>query len=274
MRIALPACIHAGFYASVLLAMLAPAPRVAMAQQAASAHAQHATAPPPAKAQPHKVVLARGIDDPLVDFASAILIDAYARIGMEAEDQMPTGERTLKALNAGEYFGDVIHMDGFVKMYPNLIRVPHSLVPYYAMVYTDGRSLPVKTWTDLEPYKVCILSGIKSIEISTSTLSRVTSVARYQSIFQMLRIGRCDVAVLPQSIWLKADTVDMRGIRVLEPPLQSWPLYHHIHKSNAAVLPLLTEALLAMEKSGELEARRTAFQRRVEQAQRAAGMQK
>ncbi|MES2259657.1 MAG: hypothetical protein V4724_14130 [Pseudomonadota bacterium] len=86
-------------------------------------------------ALPHTVHLARAVSDPLVDFASSLLREAYHRLGIDIVDDMPPGERALRALNAGDYFGDIVHMAGLELFYPNLVRVPVShatIVPQLA----------------------------------------------------------------------------------------------------------------------------------------------
>lgn len=221
---------------------------------------------------PATVQLVRGVDDPVIDFASTIIREAYARLGVTATDDMPPGERTLLGLNEGKYFGDIVHIDGFSRLYPNLVRVPVPVVTYYAMAMTDGRQLPIRRWSDLAPYRVCIKRGVKSIELMTATLPRRIVVAEYAPLFRMLRVGRCEVAVVPQSAWLQPERFEMKGMRTLEPPLQSWPLYHHVHKSNSAIVPLLQRVLQDMAKSGYLEQQRAQYQQRLEKSQREAGI--
>ncbi|MRV72320.1 transporter substrate-binding domain-containing protein [Duganella sp. FT92W] len=232
--------------------------------------AQSSLGPPPGI--PATVHLARGVDDPIIDFSSAMVREAYARLGITATDEVPSGERVLKALNAGEFFGDIVHIEGFDRMYPNLVRIPVPLITYYAMAVTDGRLLPIKTWADLSPYRVCIKRGVKSIDMMTKSLPHRIVAAEYAPLFRMLRVGRCEVAVVPQSAWLQPERFEMKGMRTLEPPLQSWPLYHHVHKSNSAIVPLLQRVLQDMAKSGYLEQQRAQYQQRLEKSQREAGI--
>jgi polar amino acid transport system substrate-binding protein len=232
--------------------------------------AQAASALPPGI--PATVHLARGVNDPIIDYSSSIVREAYARLGVTATDDTPSGERALLALSAGQYFGDIVHIQGFDRMYPNLVRIPVPVITYYAIVVTDGRPLPVRTWTDLEPYRVCIKRGVKSIEMKTNKLPRRIVVAEYAPLFRMLRVGRCEAAVVPQSAWLQPERYEMKGLRTLEPPLQSWPLYHHVHNTNSAIVPLLQRVLQDMASSGYLEQRQAEYQLRLEKAQRDAGI--
>jgi polar amino acid transport system substrate-binding protein len=249
------------------LSRVLPALLLAWASSAPCA-AQPPVSPPPG--MPATVHLARGVNDPIIDYSSVIVREAYARLGITATDETPSGERALQALSAGEYFGDIVHIDGFDRMYPNLVRIPVPVVTYYAMALTDGRPLPVRTWADLAQYSVCIKRGVKSIEMMTKNLPRRIVAAEYAPLFRMLRVGRCDVAVVPQSVWLQPERSEVKGMRTLEPPLQSWPLYHHVHKSNSAIVPLLERVLQDMRKSGYLERQQAQYQLKLERAQREA----
>ncbi len=231
--------------------------------------------PSPAMAQtpslPSSVQLVRTENDPLSDAALAILREAYRRVGVDALSTPLPPERSLTALNAGEYFGDVIHMAGIDTPYPNLVRVPVPVISFDALAFTDGRKLSLGSWADLQAHHVCIRRGIKAIERASEGLPQLSVVNQYAFIFNMLKIGRCDVAVLPHSAWLEAERLDIKGLHSIDPPLQSWPLYHYVHKSHAAIVPLLTQALQAMQKSGYLAARQAEFERLVQNARRGIG---
>lgn len=217
---------------------------------------------------PTSVQLACVENDPLTDAALAILREAYRRIGIDAVGVRMPPERAVSALNAGEYFGDVIHVAGIEAVYTNLARVPVPLISFDALAYTYGRDLPVRSWSDLQPYRVCIRRGIKAIERATEGLPQVSAVNQYGNIFSMVKLGRCDVAILPDSAWLEMEKLDVRGIRSLDTPMQSWPLYHYVHKSHASVIPALTQALQEMQKSGYLAARQADFGKRLQQVRR------
>ncbi|MES2261936.1 MAG: hypothetical protein V4724_25735 [Pseudomonadota bacterium] len=221
-----------------------------------------------AMAAPPTVYLARTENEPLIDVTFTILKEAYRRIGVDAQEKTLPGERSLSELNAGEYFGDVMHIAGLEKVYTNLVPVP--LIHFDAVAFTDGRHLQLAGWTDLQPYRVCIRRGIKAIELATTGIAQVNLVNQYEFIFRMLKLGRCEVAVLPYSSWLLAERQDLAGLRSLEPPLQSWPLYHYVHQSHADIIPALTQALLALQKNGFAAERQAEFARRVEEARRAA----
>ncbi|GAB2875798.1 transporter substrate-binding domain-containing protein [Pseudoduganella ginsengisoli] len=204
----------------------------------------------------------------MTDTALAILREAYRRIGIKVVGVPMPPERAAAAINAGEFFGDVTHVAGIDAVYPNLVRVPVALMSFDALAFTYGRDLPLRAWPDLQPYRICIRRGLKSIEKATSSFPQVSIVSQSANIFSMVKLGRCDVAVLPDTAWLELERLNIRGMRTQDPPLQSWPLYHYVHKANAAVIPALTQALQDMQKSGYLADQQAGFNKRLQQARR------
>lgn len=207
-------------------------------------------------------------NEPMMDTSLVILREAYRRIGIEAVGVPMPAERAAAAINAGEFFGDVTHVAGIEAVYPNLVRVPVALISFEALAFTHGRDLPLRAWPDLQPYRICIRRGFKSIEKATAGFPQVSAVSQSANIFSMVKLGRCDVAVLPDSAWLELERLNMRGMRTPDTALQSWPLYHYVHKANAAVIPALTRALQEMQKNGYLADKQADFNKRVQQARR------
>jgi len=174
-------------------------------------------------------------NEPLIDAVFEIVREAYRRIGMDAVERTLPGERSVQAVNAGEYTGDVMHIAGLELRYPNLLRVPVP-VAYTDMVLvarTDWNAPAPADWAALAPYTVCIRRGIKAIEQATAGLSRITSVNQYDNIVRMVKLGRCDVAAIPAAFWLAVDGAELKGLREVK-IMQRWPLYHYVHKSHAA----------------------------------------
>jgi polar amino acid transport system substrate-binding protein len=191
--------------------------------------------------------------EPVVEQLFPVLEEAYKSIGIEVTLASLPGERSVQMVNAGNFDGDVIHSAGMEKLYPNLVMVPVPLLTVEASVFTDGRVLPFSDWASLQNYRICIRRGIKAIEIAATGIKSVYVVDDYRSIFEMLKAGHCDVAVLPRDAWLETQRLHISGLRELDPSLQKWPLFHYVGKSHTDIVPVLSNALSQMQKSGELE---------------------
>lgn len=201
-------------------------------------------------APPATVALARTENEPLTDVSFLILKEAYRRLGIDAVTVTLPGERAVQVVNNGQYFGDVIHGAGLEQSYPNLLRVPVPLLDIQIVAFTSGRTLAIPDLAALKPYRVCIRRGIKLIELATAGMDNVLAVNQYGFIFNMLKIGHCDVALLPRSAWLEAQRLHIRGLHAQDTPLQIAPSYHYVYKGHADIVPALAEQLQKLRKSG------------------------
>lgn len=84
-------------------------------------------------------------NDPLIEAVFDVVREAYRRIGMDAVERTLPGERSVQAVNAGEYTGDVMHIAGLELRYPNLVRAP---VP---VAYTDMVLVARTDWHTRRP---------------------------------------------------------------------------------------------------------------------------
>jgi polar amino acid transport system substrate-binding protein len=209
--------------------------------------------------------------EPLVDAVFPTLKEAYAQLGIEASLISLPGERSVQLLNVGKYDADVIHPAGLEKIYPNLLKIDVPLITVDAIAVTAGRVFTIDGWHSLNRYRVCVRRGIKAIEFAASGLPHVDVINDYRAIFDMLKAGRCDLAVLPRDAWIEARRLHVSGLRALVPPLQSWPMYHYVARSHADRIPALTGVLMQMRKSGVLERRESEFWKSVDQIQQAQG---
>jgi polar amino acid transport system substrate-binding protein len=120
----------------------------------------------------------------------------------------------------------------------------------------------------LQNYRVCIRHGIKVIEMAAARMHKLEVVDDYRIAFDMLKAGHCDVAVLPRQAWFEAQRLQVTGLRAMEPPLQSWPMYHYVGKAHADIVPALSNVLTQMQKSGLFDSEDAAFQRSMDEVRR------
>ncbi len=139
------------------------------------------------------------------------------------------------------------------KEYKNLIMVPHPVDFGEAMVFTKNKVFPVNGWDSLKPYKIGILRGNKFAEKGTEGMNRLPANT-IEQLFEMLDAERADIIVLLR--WNGSTTLkkmNLTGIRVLEPPVETMPLYHYLHKKNERLVPKVAAALKEMEKEGLIQ---------------------
>ncbi|BBO72067.1 hypothetical protein DSCA_59970 [Desulfosarcina alkanivorans] len=87
-----------------------------------------------------------------------------------------------------------------------------------------------------------------------------TTVNSNESLFKILGARRVDIIVITRVNGLEVmQQLKIPGIRPLEPPIESYPLYHYRHKKNRHLMPEITAALEEMEKEGLIKKIRARF---------------
>ncbi len=187
--------------------------------------------------------------DPATTVAERVLREAYRRIGLELQVLAMPGERSLVSANLGDTDAELYRRAGIDKAYPQLLMVPVPLLTYEIVVFTKATSFTVEGWESLRPYRLGFVKGIKIVEEMTAGMKQ-EPVATMQQAFTKLDLERSDLVLANRASGLAAlhALPGIKGVRVLSPPLASFPVYHYLNKRHEALLPRLTAALREMER--------------------------
>ena len=182
-----------------------------------------------------------------------VVAEAYRRIGIEAVVRHYPGKRSVFISNRGDSDGELYRVAGMNKDYPNLLMVPVPIDNFDGMVFTKQTEFTVNGWESLKPYKVGVRRGIRFSDEGTGSVEGIylETVSSNKQLFLMLEEGRVDIIVIARLNGLQMQqNFKIPGIRSLEPPIESYPLYHYLHKKNSHLMPEITAALQEMEKEG------------------------
>lgn len=186
--------------------------------------------------------------DPAATIAERVLREAYRRIGRELEVKPMPGERSLLSANSGDTDGELYRRAGIERAYPNLLMVPVPLQLYEIVVFTKLRQLELRGWESLRPYKLGFVKGIKVIEENTVGM-QIETVATLQQAFSKLVLGRTELVLANRVSGLASlRQHGFSDVRVLQPPLAAFPVYHYLHKRHEGLLPRLTAVLRDLEQ--------------------------
>lgn len=182
-----------------------------------------------------------------------ILKEAYARLGYDVAFVEVPAERALVMANQGRVDGEAGRVPVIEPRCPNLIRVPTSLYTNRVVAFVRSDGIPyVASWDELARYRVGAVLGYKFVGKMTSNMNR-TVVSDYAKLFNMLTNGRIDVAVVEYFDVLPAlRSLDLKTIRLLQPPLAFNPMYHYLHKRNADLVPRIDRVLRDMQREGRM----------------------
>lgn len=191
---------------------------------------------------------------PLSIFCERVLDEALGRLGrtLALRTDLPA-ERAILRVSRGDDDADCLRVEEVRAMYPNLIQVPTPVFDVQFVAFTRaGMALP-SGWEALQPYRVGAVKGWKLIETHVKRVQprSFVQVGSVESLFQMLALGRVDVAALNRmdgEVTLRK--LQMKGVVAASTPLASVPLYVTLHRSNGQLARQLDQVFLAMRRDG------------------------
>lgn len=192
-------------------------------------------------------------DNPIVKICSAIIQAAYQKIGIEAVIQHYPPARGIQLANEGYTDGELYRSVRMKGKFSNLMMVPVSVAHTELVVFTKNVQFPLQGWDSLKPYRIGVERGFKLAEERSKGMK--TYSASVGQTFQMLDAGRVDIVIstkLGGLSYLKS--IGLKGIEILNPPLEKDMLHHFLHKKHKELVPVISAVLENMKKNGEMEA--------------------
>jgi polar amino acid transport system substrate-binding protein len=198
------------------------------------------------------LVFSGGTKHPMIPIASAILKEAYAKLGITVVVKELPGARSIQSAIDGEVDGELFRAEKAVNEQKNLILIPVVIATAQLVVFTSKPGIKIKTWDDLKPFSIGSQIGIKEVENHTQGM-KVELLPDVNNIFKKLLSGRNDVAILPRDVGLQMiKDHNLKGIVMQAIPLQVDNLYHHLNIKHKELVPKITRILQDMEKNGTL----------------------
>jgi len=204
-----------------------------------------------------------GKDNTVHIIASQILIKAYARAGIEVTPLFITLADSLKRSNSGETDGELSRISEITKIYPNLRKVPVSIIYVEAAAFSKNTSLNIKKWSDLKGHKITIIKGAKFIETGTKDIIKRELVDTIDDALKQLVNDETEIIVMPKLSGLSQIYKNKyKDIKEVGPALKKMKQYHFVHKKNIHLIPVITPILKKMEQSGEISYMRGSYLRK------------
>lgn len=191
--------------------------------------------------------------------SEAVLKSAYAKLGVEFETSWLPAKRALLISSSGQADGEISRVDSIAKMYPDLIQVKIPVNYVEGIAISKNKTLPIKSWNSLRPYRIGINNGIIFTVNGTRGMD-VEYVNSFSSLFHMLEKERVDVIVSPRLVGLSLMIKnDLKGLVFNEPPVARLNQYHYLHKRHAKLATRLEGVLRKMKKNGEIDRIRSRY---------------
>ena len=206
----------------------------------------------PLQAQ-ERFVFSAMIDSQVIDTAEIVIKEAYQRLGIDVDVSKFPGRRSMATSNSGETDGElarIIHID---KEFKNLIRVP---VPVYTMESVAAtKNTELLRWKaeHLTQYKVGRVSGVIWSEKLTREMNTVVA-DDYKALLNMMFYGRMDIVLGARaSLLSKSKELNLKGVKILEPPINEVSVYHYLHKKHIDFVPKVAKVLQEMTQEGRIK---------------------
>lgn len=191
----------------------------------------------------------------ITEIGTIVLTEAYQRLGVSMELEFSSGGQGLQLANEGRVDGDLFRAAGLEKDYPNLTQIQVPIASTNYVVFSKNPRLGVRTWDDLMPYSLAYARGIRVIESNIPVNNSVTRVNSSVEAMRMLVADRVELVVNSHMGGLKTiSEMNLSGIRVSRPPLQTSVVFHYLHADNKHLVQPLTDVLREMEKEGLMQA--------------------
>ena len=174
------------------------------------------------------------------------------RVGLKFEIQrLPAAERALINVNDGVVDGDAGRIQGLEKTYPNMVRVPVSVMKFEMVVFSRNADFTVAGTDSIKPYNVGLVRGWKILEQAAAGAKLVTTLESAEQMFSMLDKDRIDIALLEKIEGLHIiSNLGIKGIRILHPNLLEGYWYLYLNKKHEALIPRIAAELRKMESDG------------------------
>ena len=183
-------------------------------------------------------------------FYNLIIKEIFRRLGQPVRTIQLPAERSLINVNKGIDDGTIARIAGLEKKYPNLIRVPESVLLYDFVAYAHPDfQHQVNHWDDLNSYVVGFLQGWKIYEKNVKA-KLITKVEKPEQLFRLIENRRADLVLFEWhqgQWWLRKLNIQAK---LLTPPLAQKEMYIYMNKKHHALAKVIGKTVVAMKKDG------------------------
>ncbi|MES2125652.1 MAG: transporter substrate-binding domain-containing protein [Pseudomonadota bacterium] len=192
-------------------------------------------------------------DDPLTTGSEAVLVRAYAELGLKVEFVDLPIRRAMGMLQNGELDGNLHRIAAIAEDSPTLLRLSTPINAMVVRVYAPRAAAAVLRWNGLAAKRVAYRRGVLMIERSLGKDVRRIEARNDAEAFRMVAAGVADVmvAVEPPGAETNGDA-QRAGLVRQEAMLEEVPLYHYLHVQQRDRAAALDAILQRMEASGEM----------------------
>jgi ABC-type amino acid transport substrate-binding protein len=201
------------------------------------------------------LVFSTGVDTLEQGVSVKVIHEAYQQMALKVDILRYPNMRSLVKSNNGDVDGELARINNINQQFKNLLQVPVVINHIDGYAFSAKENLQVSDWESLKEYELVCVRGLLFVEQNLSQRNMPCyQVSTYSQAINLLKIGRFDIAVLPEITALniieknQAKNVYIQGKRLIRVDL-----FHYLHKKNKHILPKITAVLQEMRTSGRIE---------------------
>lgn len=188
------------------------------------------------------------------EVGTIVLPEIYKQLGINISITPLPGKRAQHQATSGMSDGEIMRIYSYGIENPTTIRVP---TPYYqletmAFIRKDS-GIKITKKADLAQYDIAKVRGVKHTNNITQGLTNVTDVNSTEKVMKLVSEGLADVGLTNTVDGLMVlKNLKLDNVISIKKPLATLDLFHYIHESQKALVPLVDQKLQALIRSGEL----------------------
>lgn len=184
-------------------------------------------------------------------FLDQVVAEMFRRIGVDAEVTFyESSARGLENANNGTDDGVGLRVIGLEKQFPNLIRIPESIIVNDFVAFSTRYNVPTADWHSLDDYDIAHILGWQIFQKNLEHHKHTVKVKSNEQLFSLLAKDRVDFVLHErwQGTW-HAKQMNIKAI-AHEPPLIKREMFAYLNKKHAAIVDKAAAALAAMKADG------------------------
>jgi len=199
-------------------------------------------------------------NSPYATISENVMRIAYSRLDTDILILDLPAERAILTSNLGEVDGELYRIKNVQLKYKNLVMIPVPIGKLEGVAITWNKNISMESWEGLPDQKVCFRRGVKFAEAGLSNI-KAHAVSSNKQLFDLLKKKRCDVIIIARitSIPMVIDYIKTQKSHLYQSVLQTYPLFHYLHKKNSHLTTKLNKTLKSMQKEGLIDEIRSQF---------------
>lgn len=184
-------------------------------------------------------------------FLDQIIKEMFSGLGIEAKVTFyPSSARGLKNANLGIDDGVGLRVKGLEKKFPNLIRIPESIITNSFVAISTKYNVVTDDWHSLDENYIAHILGWQIFQKNLTHHKKTSKVRSNEQLFNLLAKDRVDFILHErwQAAW-HAKQLNL-NINIQDPPLAKREMFAYIHNKHAPIVDKAAASLAEMKADG------------------------